>query len=168
VSSPTGEFASNTRWGSVNPMKRFFRQLKTFTSDDNFMHLIENIVVIVSKVLSILMVVVILVAIADLTVFLLKELFDAPYGKFNTILFKIFGLFLNILIALEILENITAYVKKHVFQVELVIVTSLIAVARKIIILDLEKVTGIDIIGLGIAILALSISYLIIQSRRKI
>jgi len=47
--------------------------------------------------------------------------------------------FLNVLIALEILENITAYLRKHVVQVELVIVTSIIAVARKIIILDFEK-----------------------------
>ncbi len=131
--------------------------------DEKFMHFIENIEVLVSKVLSLFMVVVILAAIWDLAVFLLKELFTAPYGKFNTTLFKIFGLFLNVLIALEILENITAYLRKHVVQVELVIVTSLIAVARKIIILDLEKVTGIDIIGLGIAVLALSISYLIIR-----
>ncbi|PAX58416.1 phosphate-starvation-inducible PsiE family protein, partial [Brunnivagina elsteri] len=78
-------------------------------------------------------------------------------------LFKIFGLFLNVLIALEILENITGYLKKHVLQVELVIVTSLIAVARKIIILDLDKVSGMDIIGLGIAVLSLSISYFIIR-----
>jgi uncharacterized membrane protein (DUF373 family) len=109
------------------------------------------------------MVLVILSALGDLVVFLVRELFSTPYGKFNTTLFKIFGLFLNILIALEILENITAYLRKHVVQVELVIVTSLIAVARKIIILDLEKVTGIDIIGLGVAVLALSISYLIIR-----
>jgi uncharacterized membrane protein (DUF373 family) len=131
------------------------------------MHLIENIEVIVSKVLSLLMVIVIFVAIADLGIFLIQELFTTPYAQFNTTLFKIFGLFLNILIALEILENITAYLRKHVFQVELVIVTSLIAVARKIIILDLEKVQGIDIIGLGIAVLALSISYLIIRISNK-
>lgn len=145
-------------------MKKLLKRIIAATSDENFMHFIENIEVIVSKLLSVLMVVVILAAIADLGVFLIKELFSAPYGKFNSTLFKIFGLFLNILIALEILENITAYLQKHVFQVELVIVTSLIAVARKIIILDLEKVSGIDIIGLGIAILALSISYLIIRS----
>jgi uncharacterized membrane protein (DUF373 family) len=144
-------------------MKKLMRQILAATKDENFMHIIENIEVLVSKVLSIFMVVVILVAIGDLAVFILKELFTAPYAKFNTTLYKIFGLFLNILIALEILENITAYLRKHVFQVELVIVTSLIAVARKIIILDLEKVGGIDIIGLGIAILALSISYLIIR-----
>jgi uncharacterized membrane protein (DUF373 family) len=144
-------------------MKRLLRRILEATKDENFMHFIENIEVLVSKALSLFMVVVILVAIADLGVFIFKELFTAPYGKFNTTLYKIFGLFLNILIALEILENITAYLRKHVFQVELVIVTSLIAVARKIIILDLEKVGGIDIIGLGIAILALSISYLIIR-----
>lgn len=144
-------------------MKKLLRRIAEVTKDENFMHVIEHIEVIVSKVLSILMVLVILVAIGDLVVFIVQELFTTPYAKFNTTLFKIFGLFLNILIALEILENITAYLRKHVFQVELVIVTSLIAIARKIIILDLEKVTGIDIIGLGIAILSLSISYLIIR-----
>jgi uncharacterized membrane protein (DUF373 family) len=144
-------------------MKKLVMRILRATKDENFMHVIENIEVLVSKALSIFMVIVILVAIADLGVFIFKELFTVPYGKFNTTLYKIFGLFLNILIALEILENITAYLRRHVFQVELVIVTSLIAVARKIIILDLEKVTGIDIIGLGIAILALSISYLIIR-----
>ncbi|MCW5312351.1 hypothetical protein GTQ43_00330 [Nostoc sp. KVJ3] len=144
-------------------MKKLLRAIVGATKDENFMHIIENVEVLVSKVLSIFMVVVILVAIGDLAIFIFKELLTAPYAKFNTTLYKIFGLFLNILIALEILENITAYLRKHVFQVELVIVTSLIAVARKIIILDLEKVSGIDIIGLGIAILALSISYLIIR-----
>ncbi|MDZ8092515.1 MAG: phosphate-starvation-inducible PsiE family protein [Nostoc sp. DedQUE05] len=144
-------------------MKKLMKRILRATTDENFMHIIENIEVLVSKVLSIFMVVVILVTIGDLGIFIFKELFTVPYGRFNSTLYKIFGLFLNILIALEILENITAYLRRHVFQVELVIVTSLIAVARKIIILDLEKVPGIDIIGLGIAILALSISYLIIR-----
>ena len=44
------------------------------------------------------------------------------------------------------------------------IVTSLIAVARKIIILDFEKVDGTELIGLGITIFALSISYWIVRS----
>ena len=94
----------------------------------------------------------------------LRKCFFSEKDHFSQTLFKIFGLFLNVLIALEILENITAYLKKHVLQVELVIVTSLIAIARKIIILDLKATEGIEIIGLGIAILSLSISYLIIRS----
>ncbi|MCV3216451.1 phosphate-starvation-inducible PsiE family protein [Plectonema radiosum NIES-515] len=144
-------------------MWKLFRQFKEATKDDNFMHHIESIEVVVSKVLSLAMVLVILVAIFDLGALLIKELFTTAYGEINKTLFKIFGLFLNILIALEILENITAYLRKHVVQVELVIVTSLIAVSRKIIILDLEKTDGVEVIGLGIAIFALSISYWIIR-----
>ncbi len=83
---------------------------------------------------------------------------------FGRTLLDIFGLFLSVLIALEILENITAYLKKHVVQVELVIVTSLTAVARKIIILNLKEVSGVSLIGLAIAILALSISYFIVKN----
>ena len=144
-------------------MRRLFKRIAESTTDDKFLHHIESIEVVVSKVLSVAMVLVILVAIFDLGVLLIKELFSTPYGEINKTLFKIFGLFLNILIALEILENITAYLRKHVVQVELVIVTSLIAVSRKIIILDLDKTGGIEVIGLGIAIFALSISYWIIR-----
>jgi uncharacterized membrane protein (DUF373 family) len=49
-------------------------------------------------------------------------------------------------------------------QIELVIITSLTAVARKIIILDFAEVTGAQLIGLAIAILALSLSYLIVRN----
>lgn len=119
---------------------------------------------LVAKVLSIMMLVVTMVIIVDLGIFLVKALLSAsPKGLFAGTLTEIFGLFLSVLIALEILENITAYLQKHVIQVELVIVTSLIAVARKIIILDLSKVSGVSLIGLAIAILALSISYGIVR-----
>ena len=144
-------------------MRKLLKRFTEATKDESFMYAIENIEVLVSKVLSLFLVVVILVAIADLGIFLVKELFSAINGTFNTTLLKTFGLFLDVLIALEILENITSYLRKHVFQVELVIVTSLIAVSRKIIILDPEKVRGLDIIGLGVTILALSISYWIIR-----
>ena len=77
-------------------MKKLLKNILGATNDDNFMHIIENIEVIVSKFLSVLMVIVILSAIGDLGVFLIRELFNTPYGRFNTTLFKIFGLFLNI------------------------------------------------------------------------
>jgi uncharacterized membrane protein (DUF373 family) len=82
---------------------------------------------------------------------------------FNRTLFQLFGLFLNVLIALEILENVAAYLKKNIIQVELVLVTSLIAVSRKIIILDLEKKDSNDLIALSIAVFSLSLSYMMIR-----
>ena len=145
-------------------MRKLIKDLLGLASDKNFMHIIEIVEVIVSKLLSLLMIVVIFATLFDLAIFVFKEILSSEEGHFSQTLFKTFGLFLNVLIALEILENITAYLKKHVLQVELVIVTSLIAIARKIIILDLKATEGIEIIGLGIAILSLSISYLIIRS----
>ncbi len=144
-------------------LQTLWRQFRAASRDENFLHLVHYIEKFVSKLLAIAMLLVIIVAIFDLGLLLVKELFSEPIGFFNTTLIELFGLFLNILIALELLENITAYLEKNVIQVELVIVTSLIAVARKLIILDLEKTTGIQLIGLAIAILALSISYWIIR-----
>lgn len=147
---------------------RFLKSLlyysKKALDDEPFLKGLYRIEKLVSKVLSLAMIVVIIMAIWNLGTFLIYSFTYPSEEPFTRTLFKIFGLFLNVLIALEILENITAYLKKHVVQVELVIVTSLIAVARKIIILDLEKTTGVDIIGLGVAVLSLSISYWIIKN----
>lgn len=148
-------------------LKKIFRQLSKSSSDENFLHFTESVEVVISKILSLAMIWVILLSVCDLLIFLAKELVNHSDNLLKDTLFVIFGLFLNVLIALEILENITAYLKKHVIQVELVIVTSLIAVSRKIIILDLEKKTAADLIGLATAIFALSISYLIVRSTNR-
>ncbi|HEY9872540.1 MAG TPA: phosphate-starvation-inducible PsiE family protein [Candidatus Obscuribacterales bacterium] len=131
--------------------------------DEDFLGFVEEIESIVSKILSVAMIFVILIAVVDLGVLLVQEILNPSIAKFNEVLVNLFGLFLNILIALELLENITAYLRKHVIQVELVIVTSLIAVARKIIILDFDKVDGVELIGLAIAIFSLAISYWLIR-----
>ncbi len=131
--------------------------------DANFLKMIGSIEGVVSKLLAIAMLVVVLVSIYNLAVILATELSNPPVGFFSSTLIEVFGLFLNILIALEILENITAYLKEHVVQVELVIVTSLVAVARKIIIFDFSKSGGGELFGLGFAVLALSISYWIVK-----
>lgn len=137
--------------------------LRSLCNDDHFLSFLKLVETIVSKALSLAMVGVLLISVVDLFLFLAQEVFREPRGFFTVTLFELFGLFLNILIALEVLENITAYLKRHVVQVELVIVTSLTAVARKIIIFDFAKVGGIELMGLGVAVIALSISYWIVR-----
>ncbi len=138
--------------------------LREFFKDDNFLKIIHSIENIVSKVLSLALIIVIIVSLVDLMIILSKDLFfTTPAGFFSKTLIEIFGLFLNILIALELLENITAYLRKHIVQVELVIVTALIAVARKVIIFDPKQYDKIDLIALAIASVALSISYWLIH-----
>jgi uncharacterized membrane protein (DUF373 family) len=131
--------------------------------DENFLKLIHSIENLVSKVLSIALILVIIISVLDLIIVLSKDLFTEPVGFFEKNLIEIFGLFLNILIALELLENITAYLRKHIVQVELVVVTALIAVARKIIIFDPKQYQKTDLIALAIASLALSVSYWLIR-----
>jgi len=145
-------------------LKRLMNRAIDLTSDENFLISIAKIENLVSKLLAIGMVLVTLVAVFDLGIYLFQKLFTPPDDFFVGVLIDIFGLFLNILIALEILENITAYLRNHVIQLELVIVTSLTAVARKIIIFDGSKSVSNDLTGLALAIFALSVSYWIVRS----
>jgi uncharacterized membrane protein (DUF373 family) len=151
---------------------RILRILKSLLSDDrNFLHGLETIENWVAKLLSVGMILVTMIAIFQLSYSLVESLastFQQPNkANFNSELFQLFGLFLNVLIALEILENITAYLRKNVAQIELVIVTSLIAVSRKIIILDLEKKDSNDLIALALAVFSLSVSYFVIRQANK-
>lgn len=139
-------------------------KIKHFFSDENFLHGIHLTENLVSKILSIALIIVILISIFDLILILGKDLFtEEPVGFLNKTLIEIFGLFLNVLIALELLENITAYLKKHIVQVELVVVTAIIAIARKIIIFNPKEYEKIDLIALGFACVALSLSYWLIR-----
>ena len=145
--------------------KKILARLVRNLRSDVFLERLKQIEGIIARVLSIAMLVVILVTVIDLAIVLYQSLLSfEDDGFFRTTLTEIFGLFLSVLIALEILENITAYIRRHVVQVELVIATALTAVGRKLIILDLEKVSGVSLIGLAIAIFALSVSYWIVRA----
>ena len=79
-------------------------------------------------------------------------------------LIKVLGDLLTVLIALEVLQNITSYLRRHVVQIELVLVTALTAVSRKVIVLP----SGAEnkpqlLIGLGIAALSLAAAYWLVK-----
>lgn len=143
-----------------------FRFFANTWKDENFLSAIDELIRIISKLLAIAMVVVICFTLWDLIKFLTLDLFFSDQKRnFSAHLLKVFGMFLNVLIALELLENFTAYLRHHVVQLQLVIITALTAVARKIIIYD-AKVDG-DVTGLAIAVLSLSISYWIVHQSRE-
>lgn len=151
---------------------RLFRRLASNLKDDRFIHNLESLETIISKALSLAMVAVLVIAVVDLFIALAtfavsSKTFSDPENFFSKTLFEIFGYFLDILIALEIMENITAYLKRHVVQVELVIVTSLTAIARKIIIFDFDKLGGPELLGLAAGIFSLSVSYWIVKQTIK-
>jgi hypothetical protein len=74
-------------------------------------------------------------------------------------LLDIFSFFLLILIGVESLETLKAYVKKDVIHVRLVIEVALIAMARKVIVLEPDHVAGPILFGMAALILALSVAF---------
>lgn len=140
--------------------RKLSKRIEDVTQVENFLSFLDRVESLVAKLLSLAMVVVLIFTVFDLCLFLFRALYIPSESRSEKVfIIEIFGLFLNILIALELLENITAYLRKHVVQVELVFITALIAAARKIIILDFEKVSGDQLLGLSAAIFALAISY---------
>jgi uncharacterized membrane protein (DUF373 family) len=87
-----------------------------------------------------MMSILIVLATLDLGRKLVVEIISSPafIPDINQLL-DIFGYFLLILIGVELLETIKAYLTEHVVHVEIVIEVALIAIARKLIILDIKE-----------------------------
>ena len=149
-------------------LKKLWNAIVSIESDAQFVKLIHIVERLLSKILSTALLIVIAVALFDLIYLLFNDILrNDPVGFYNKSIFEVFGLFLNVLIALELLENITAYLKRNIIHVELVIVTALIAVSRKIIIFDFANKNSQDLVAISVGILALSVSYWIIKKTKK-
>ena len=73
------------------------------------------------------------------------------------------GLFLTVLIALELIETVEVYFRKHSIHVEIVVLVAIIALARKVIILDLTKYEPLVLFALGFLVLALGATYFMVR-----
>jgi uncharacterized membrane protein (DUF373 family) len=82
-------------------------------------------------------------------------------------LLDIFGLFMLVLIGVELLETIMkTYLTEGVNHAKIVISVAIIAIARKVIILDVKEVSGITLIGIGVIIFALSAGYYLVRRNK--
>lgn len=78
-------------------------------------------------------------------------------------LMNAFGVFMLVLIGIELLDTIKVYFKEHVIHVEVVMLVALIAVARKVIVMDLGELSGMEVLGIASIIIALSAGYYLIK-----
>ena len=82
-------------------------------------------------------------------------------------LLEIFGFFLLVLIGIELLETIKAYLMTNVVHVEIVLEVALIAIARKVIILDISKYESLTLVGIAALISAVALAFLVIKRHTK-
>jgi len=124
---------------------------------------------LIAWVLAVLLASVILLTTIGLAIDLVKTtLHIAPHFLVGVgELLDLFGLFLIILLGLELLEMVKAYLRDDVIHVEVVLIVVLIALARKVIILEFKEPSPITLVGIAALVIALAISYkLIIQVLR--
>jgi uncharacterized membrane protein (DUF373 family) len=82
-------------------------------------------------------------------------------------LLEIFGYFLLVLIGVELIETLKAYLKKDVIHIRVVLEVALIAMARKVIVEEPNAVPSMTLFGIAALILALGIAFHVERQARR-
>ncbi|MBU4459426.1 MAG: phosphate-starvation-inducible PsiE family protein, partial [Verrucomicrobia bacterium] len=92
-----------------------------------------------------------------LALLLWSELTSPPIGVLDVKeILELLGFFLMVLIAIEMIYVVRLFVEHRHLDVQAVLLVSLIAVARKVIVLDLEKYEAMHMLGIAALLLALA------------
>jgi uncharacterized membrane protein (DUF373 family) len=107
-----------------------------------------------------MLVVVLVLSTAHLGVLICQEIWQPPRFLIRVQgLLDIFGYFLLVMIGIELIETLKAYVRKEALHVRVVLEVALIAMARKVIIEEPNNVSSLTLFGIAALILALGIAY---------
>ncbi|MGF2736293.1 phosphate-starvation-inducible PsiE family protein [Marinobacter sp. DUT-1] len=131
---------------------------------DPFFRGLHRVIRFAIRVLAVLMVAVILWGVGDVIYIIYDRLITPPFLLLDiNDIFYTFGAFMAVLIAVEIFINIRLYLGTNVFPVQLVVATALMAIARKVIVLDFETLTPMYLIGIAATTLALGLTYWLLR-----
>lgn len=130
--------------------------------------IINKIEKVIYASLMIMLIAVLVAAIADLAWLLVTSLVTTtPWLLQSHEMIAVLGGFLLVLIGVELLETIKAYFRESSIHVEIVVLLAIIAVARKVILLDPGEMTGTDygiqLIGIGVLVAGLAASYYMVK-----
>lgn len=132
--------------------------------DDPLLKALNLVIHLAVRVLAVFMTIVIVWGVIDLGRLLYLDMMKSDTLLLIDIkeIFALFGAFMSVLIAIEIFSNITVYLRDDVIHVKIVMATALMAVARKVIILDLEQKTTWDFVAVAAVVLAMSVGYYLV------
>lgn len=83
-------------------------------------------------------------------------------------LMELFGLFLLVLIGIELLDTVVkTFLMEKTIHVEIVVSVGIIAIARKIIILDPKDLPALTLIGMAATIFSLCAGYYLLRKSRS-
>ncbi|MBM5814352.1 MAG: hypothetical protein FJ062_06325 [Cyanobacteria bacterium M_DeepCast_100m_m1_067] len=140
-------------------------KLRRLLQDANYLFLIDRSEQALAKILGLVLLVVMVAGTVQLIGAVALALVQPETPWLGSKLNLVLGDLLTLLIALEVLQNITSYLRRHVVQIELVLLTAMTAVARKVIVLPPGAESKPQLLaGLGVAVLALAAAYWLVRS----
>ena len=122
----------------------------------------------ITHTLLVLMAGVVLLATIELAWILVKDVLTPPYILLEVHeLLELFGLFLLVLIGIELLHSVKTYIVRREFHLETVLTVAMIAVARKIIVLEPKELQEGTLLGMAALVIALSLGYYVMRRSRR-
>lgn len=133
--------------------------------DGNYLRVVDRAEQQLAKLLGLALLVVMAAATVQLLATVVWSVSNPGTPWLASQLTKVLGDLLNLLIAVEVLQNITSYLRRHVVQIELVLLTAMTAVARKVIVLPPgAENKPLLLVGLGVAVLSLAGAYWLVRT----
>jgi uncharacterized membrane protein (DUF373 family) len=119
---------------------------------------------VILMILTWMMALVVLLATVELFYIIIADIVSPPLVLLNIDqLLEIFGYFLLVLIGIELLETFKIYLEENVINVQVVLLVAIIAIARKVIILDVKSLPSMTLIGIGVIVVSLSTGYYLVK-----
>jgi uncharacterized membrane protein (DUF373 family) len=136
-------------------------------SDKRFLSIVHGYERLLAKLLALLLAVVIGFAVIELVVESSIKIARFQTDWFEGGLIQLLDRLLMIFIALEVLQNVTAYLREQVVQIELVLLTAMTAVARKVIVLPPGTESKPQLMaGFGVIVLGIAAAYWLVKRAR--
>lgn len=133
----------------------------------NSLSLIERFERSLAKVLAALLSVVLTVGTAQLCLTTAQALVRADQNWLDGGLLALLDQLLLLLIGLEVLQNLAAYLRDHSIHTELVVLTALTAVARKVIVMPPgQQKDPLALVAVGVVILCLACAYSLLRTNQ--
>lgn len=132
---------------------------------DRFVKKAETIIV---SCLIIMMLLVVVLTIIELIWILFADMMSPPILILEIHeLLELFGMFLLVLIGIELLETLQVYSQSRQLRAEVIVLVAVIAMSRKVITLDLNETPAQTLIGISAIIFSLMIGYYAVKKINK-
>lgn len=123
---------------------------------------------VITRILLAMMAGVVVLATVELGWILGKDVLTPPLFLLEIDeLLELFGQFLLVLIGIELLHSTKVYVERREAHLEAVLVVAVIAVARKIVVVDPKELPEGGLLGLAGVMLALTVGYYLVRRTRR-